>query len=304
MKSEKIRVPARLKPGDSIGIVAPAGAFDDETFYRGTQILEKMGFEVFIPDGLSQPNGYLAGSDSHRAQLVNQLFADTSTDAIICARGGYGSIRILSLLDYEVIKNNSKVFIGFSDITALLSVFFNRCGLVTFHGPVVTSLAVGNKEDGRALFSAITSEDPLEIILTDGQTINPGSESGILCGGNLNTLCHLTGTPFAPNFNGKILFLEDRGEAPYRIDRMLVHMRLAGCFKDIAGVILGSFEECGSIEDIYKIVKDVFNDHPIPILAGLKAGHGKVNRTIPLGIEVTLDADEQKLSFHRAATAS
>ena len=263
-----------------------------------------MGFEVFIPIGLSKPNGYLAGSDSHRAELVNQLFADTSIDAIICARGGYGSIRILPLLDYELIKSNFKVFIGFSDITTLLSVFFNRCGLVTFHGPVVTSLAAGHKEDGRALFSAITSEDPLEIILTDGQTINTGSGSGILCGGNLNTLCHLTGTPFAPTFNGKILFLEDRGEAPYRIDRMLFHMKLAGCFKGIAGVILGSFEECGPIEEIYKIVKDVFDDHRIPILAGLEAGHGAINKTIPLGIEVTLDADSHRLTFHRAATAS
>ena len=302
MKSKKVSVPARLKPGDTIGIVAPAGAFDDETFYRGTQILEEMGFEVFIPDGLSKPNGYLAGSDSHRAELVNQLFADTSIDAIICARGGYGSIRILDLLDYDAITNNPKVFIGFSDITALLSVFFNRCGLVSFHGPVVTSLAVGNKEDSRSLYNAITSEDLLEFNLTEGHMIKSGSGSGILCGGNLNTLCHLAGTPFAPEFEGKILFLEDRGEAAYRVDRMLFHMKLAGCFKGIAGIILGSFDECGPIEDIFKIVTDVFDDHHIPILAGLEAGHGKVNRTIPLGIEVTLDADDHSLSFHRPAT--
>ena len=303
MKSEKIRVPARLKPGDTIGIVAPAGAFDDETFYRGTQILEEVGFEVFIPDGLLKANGYLAGSDSHRAEMLNQLFADTSIDAIICARGGYGSLRILPLLDYEAIKNNPKVFIGFSDISALLSVFFNRCGLVTFHGPVVTSMAVGNKEDGRSLFSAITSEDPLEFKLTEGQTIKPGSGSGILCGGNLNTLCHLTGTPFAPTFDGEILLLEDRGEAPYRIDRMLNHMKLAGCFKGVTGVILGSFEECGPIEDVFKIVTEIFDDHPVPILAGLEAGHGKINRTIPLGVEATLDANDHRLSFHRVATA-
>ena len=302
MKSKKIRVPARLNPGDTIGIVAPAGSFDHETFARGTRMVEEMGFKAYIPQGLSAANGYLAGSDAHRAELVNQLFADKSIDAIICARGGYGSIRILQLLDYEAIKNNPKVFIGFSDITALLSVFFDRCGLVTFHGPMVASLAGATKEDKLSLYQAVSSANALEIQLSKGQTIKPGSGDGILCGGNLNTLCHLTGTPFAPGLAGRILFLEDRGEAPYRIDRMLVHMKLAGCFKGIVGIVLGNFEECGPIEDIFNIVANVFDDHPVPILAGLEAGHGKRNKTIPLGIDVTLDADDHKLLFHRAGT--
>jgi muramoyltetrapeptide carboxypeptidase len=295
-------LPSRLKSGDKIGIAAPAGPFDRETFLRGIHIFEEKGLEVFLPDGLLDATGYLAGSDKHRAQLVNQLFADNSIDAIICARGGYGSLRILSLLDYNIIAENPKVFIGFSDISALLTVFFDRCGLVTFHGPVVTSLADANEFTIRSLFQTITSDGKLAIEVPNGITINPGTGSGILVGGNLATLCHLAGTPFAPSFRNKILFLEDRAEAPYKIDRMLMQMRLADCFEGLAGLVLGSFEDCGPVEGIVKIVKDIFGDFQIPIVAGLDAGHSGTNLTLPIGIEATLDADRQLLSYHRAAT--
>ena len=297
-----IQLPARLKPGDKIGIAAPAGPFDRETFFRGIHILEEKGFEVFLPDGLLEAAAYLAGSDEHRAQIVNQLFADNSIDAIVCARGGYGSLRILPLLDYGVIAKNPKVFIGFSDITALLTVLCARCGLVTFHGPVVTSLSDAHELTLSSLFQTITSDGKLEIEVPNGITINPGTGSGILAGGNLATLCHLGGTPFAPNFANKILFLEDRAEAPYKIDRMLTQMKLAGCFADIAGIVLGSFEECGPVEDILAIIKDVLGDFQVPILAGLTAGHGQLNVTLPMGVEATLDADRHLLAYHRVAT--
>ena len=302
MKNEKIRIPARIKPGDTIGIVAPAGPFDRQTFFRGVRIIEDLGFKIFIPPGLFEKNRYLAGSDEHRVQFVNHLFADKSIDAIICARGGYGSMRILPMLDYDVIKNNPKIFIGFSDITILLSVLFKRCNLVTFHGPVVTSLADASEETKLSLFANVTSENNLEINLAGGRTIKSGVAVGEVCGGNLTMLCHLVGTPFAPDFENKILFIEDRKEAPYRIDRMLIHMELAGCFKGLSGIILGAFEECGPIEDVLKIIEEVFEKDPIPILAGLDAGHGNHNLTIPLGIEATLDADRHSLIYHRAAT--
>jgi muramoyltetrapeptide carboxypeptidase len=206
------------------------------------------------------------------------------------------------LLDYNIIAENPKVFIGFSDISALLTVFFDRCGLVTFHGPVVTSLADANEFTIRSLFQTITSDGKLAIEVPNGITINPGTGSGILVGGNLATLCHLAGTPFAPSFRNKILFLEDRAEAPYKIDRMLMQMRLADCFEGLAGLVLGSFEDCGPVEGIVKIVKDIFGDFQIPIVAGLDAGHSGTNLTLPIGIEATLDADRQLLSYHRAAT--
>ena len=302
--SGNVTLPARLQPGARIGIVAPAGPFDDETFGRGVRILKKMGYEVFVPPELLDARGYLAGSDGRRARFVNQLFADESINAIVCARGGYGSVRILQLLDYEAIAHNPKVFIGFSDITVLLNVFLNRCGMATFHGPVVTSLADAPDATRNALVKAISSDTRIEIQLPGGTAVKPGLGTGTVCGGNLTTLCHLVGTPYMPDFSGRILLLEDRAEAPYRIDRMLVHMKLAGCFENLAGIVLGSFEDCGSMETILDIVSDVFAAHPIPILAGLDVGHGKNNLTIPLGVEATLDADRHILSYRQAATAA
>jgi len=189
-----------------------------------------------------------------------------------------------------------------TNITALLAVLAERSGLATFHGPVVTSLADAPDETRQSLMQAVSADAHLEIKAARGTTINPGSASGIVGGGNLTTLCHLVGTPFAPNFSGKILFLEDRGEAPYRIDRMLVHMKLAGCFENLAGMVLGYFEDCGALNGIYHIVAEAFRDAPFPIFGGLDAGHGKHNRTLPFGIEATLDADGHSLSYHRAAT--
>ena len=297
-----LRLPARLKPGDTVGIVAPAGPYDRETFERGIRVLARLGFKVFIPPALLDTNGYLAGSDRHRAQYINQLFADKDIDAVICARGGYGSIRILNLLDFRLIAANPKVFIGFSDITVLLTAFADRSGLSVFHGPVVTALADSPPETPRSLMQAVSSDIAVDIRGFEGVTINSGSGSGIVCGGNLATLCHLVGTPFAPQFADKILFLEDRGEPPYKIDRMLTQMKLAGCFEKLAGIALGSFEECGSLDDIYNIVAEAFRDDSIPILAGLEVGHGKYNLTLPFGIEATLDADDHCLTYHRAAT--
>jgi muramoyltetrapeptide carboxypeptidase len=302
IKQNTIKIPARIGPGDTIGIVAPAGPFDRDTFVRGTKQLEELGFRVVTPPGLLDACGYLAGSDSHRARFINQLFADKHIDAIICARGGYGSIRVLPLLDYQTIADNPKVFIGFSDITVLLAVLTERCGVATFHGPVVTSLADAPAETRLSLMQAVSSDAGLEIKAARGMTINPGSASGIVCGGNLTTLCHLVGTPFAPVFADKILFIEDRAEAPYRIDRMMAHMKLAGCFENLAGIVLGYFEDCGPLNDIYNIVAETFRDEPFPIFAGLDAGHGNPNRTLPFGIEATLDADGHCLSYHRSAT--
>ncbi len=301
-KKETIKVPSRLKPGDTIGIVAPAGPYDRELFSRGVRILEEMGFEVYVPDGLLDARAYLAGTDKHRAEMVNRLFADQSTKAIVCARGGYGSLRILHLLDYDTIAKNPKIFLGFSDITALLTVLFDRCGLVTFHGPVVTSLADAGELTKQSLLQTVSSGHRLEIEVSKGITVKPGAGAGILGGGNLNTLCHLVGTPFAPSFANKILFLEDRAEAPYRIDRMLMQMKLAGCFQGLAGMVLGSFEDCGPLQDILTIIKDLFGDYQIPIIAGLEAGHGNTNMTLPMGLEATLDTDRHLLSYHRAAT--
>jgi len=296
--------PPRLKPGDTIGIVSPAGPFDPEKFMKGKTVLESMGFQTFFDEGIFQKHGFLAGTDIQRSDQVNRLFADPTVQAIACARGGYGSMRILSFLDFETIQTHPKIFLGFSDISALLSVLYDQCGLVTFHGPVVTTLAYATEKTVMAMKTALTSVAPLELIPEDGTVIKPGVCSGILAGGNLTTLCHLVGTSYSPNFKGKILLLEDVGEMPYRIDRMLTQMKLAQCFKGIAGLILGAFKECGHLNEIVEIFNNIFEDADIPILAGFDMGHGEHNLTIPMGLGATLDTDKKRLLFHEPATAS
>ncbi|MBL7179379.1 MAG: LD-carboxypeptidase [Pseudomonadota bacterium] len=298
----KLVKPARLKPGDTLGIAAPASLFDRDRFSKGKAVLESMGFRIAVEDDVFLKREYLAGTDAQRADLINRLFADPAIKAIVCARGGFGSMRILSLLDYEAIRKHPKIFVGYSDISALLSVLYARCGLVAFHGPMVTTLADDDKESRDAMLAALTSDIKLELTPTSGRVIKPGRASGPVAGGNLTTLCHLVGTPFAPGFKGRILFLEDKGEAAYRIDRMLSQMKLAGCFDGLAGLMLGSFEKCGKLDRIYRIVAEMFSDVDIPVLAGFDIGHGRTNITIPLGIAATLDADRRKLIYHEPAT--
>ncbi len=301
MKLKNLK-PPRLKQGDTIGIVAPASHFDLEKFNKGIDLLESMGFNTSVPEKLFNKKGYFAGSDLERAEMVNRYFADTTIKAIMCARGGYGSIRILSLLDYKTIQKNPKIFVGFSDVSALLSTLYSRCRLVTFHGPTVTTLGNSDQKTKDSLLSMITSGEKPEIAMESGITIQPGSASGPVLGGNLTTLCHLLGTRFQPDFKSCILFLEDRGEAPYRIDRMLSQMKLAGCFNSLAGLILGNFKDCGDTDDSIRIADDIFKDNKIPMLAGLEVGHGKRNLSIPTGLNATFNADLKVLAFNEPAT--
>jgi len=292
--------PPRLGPGSVIGVAAPAGPFEPATLNRGVEVLRAMDFEVVVPDDLFAANGYLAGTDAHRAGVLNRLFADPGIDAVMCARGGYGSLRILPLLDYALLTAQPKVFVGFSDITALLTAVSSRCGLITFHGPVVTTLADASEKTLAGLRAAVASDRPLTVRSQGATALRPGSASGPFCGGNLTTLCHLLGTPFAPRFRNRVVFLEDRGEAPYRIDRMLVHMRTAGCFEGIRGLVLGSFDDCGAPAEIMKIVEDLFQGAEFPILAGVEAGHTEPNLTLPLGARAVLDAGRRTLVFECA----
>ena len=263
-----------------------------------------MGFRTFVPDEIFENNRYLAGSDAHRAKLVTRIFEDPSVDAIICAKGGFGCLRILPLLNFDVMRTNPKVFVGLSDISALLVAITAKTGLVTFHGPLVTTLAKAPEFTRQSMLTAISSDSDLKITPGKGVTIRGGRAQGSIIGGNLTTLCHLLGTPFEPRFEDHILFLEDRGEAPYRIDRMLFQMKLAGCFDGIAGLVLGSFEECGALDGIYRIFQECFQGTDIPILAGFDVGHGKQNLTIPFGIDASLDTDNQILTFDQPATIS
>ncbi|VEN73587.1 conserved hypothetical protein [Candidatus Desulfarcum epimagneticum] len=297
-------LPPRLARGDTLGVASPAASFDKEAFEKGARALESMGFSLMIPGGPYEKNGYLAADDAHRAQELNRLFADPDVKGIVCARGGYGSIRILSRLDYGLIRENPKVFAGFSDISALLWAIWMKTGLAVFHSPNVTTLKDASRKTADAMRSAFSSGSPLDIVAQNGVELRPGSASGPLAGGNLTTLCHLTGTPFAPDFGGHILFLEDVGEPAYKIDRALSHMKLAGCFDHVAGVVLGSFHDCGPAGDIYSICKDIFGEYGVPVLAGFESGHGRDNLALPMGVEAVLDARDKRLFFHGPATAT
>jgi muramoyltetrapeptide carboxypeptidase len=294
--------PPRLKPGDTIGIVAPAGPFDRKIFAQGLHVLQSMGFQTRVPEEIFEKRGYLAGSDENRAGLVMRLFEDPGVNALVCARGGFGSLRTLPLLDFDTIRQNPKVIVGHSDMTALLAAITAKSGLVTFHGPLVTTLANAPETTRSTLLKAISSSTIVELKPAQGIALKAGRASGRMIGGNLTTLCHMLATPFEPKFESHILLFEDRGEAPYRIDRMLSQMKLAGCFKGIAGVVLGSFEDCGSLNGVFKIFEEHFKDIPVPILAGFDIGHGLQNMTIPFGLDASLDTDKQILVFDQPAT--
>ncbi|MGD8366485.1 MAG: LD-carboxypeptidase [Desulfobacterales bacterium] len=294
--------PKRLKPGDTLGVVVPSSPFDQDLFDKGLARIEQMGFRVALARGAFDHNGYLAGSDENRADQILRFFADPKISGIICARGGYGSLRLLSLIDFDRVRQHPKVFVGFSDATVLLSSFYRRSGLACFHGPMVTTLGHGADGSAEALAAALTGDQRLQISCRDGETICPGTATGPVCGGNLTVLCHLLGTPFAPAFGGHILFLEDVGEAPYRIDRMLTQMRLAGALQGVRAVVLGDFENCGEPGQIHQIVDQAFSGGRTPILAGLSAGHGNTNLTLPIGPIATLDANRMVLEYQEQAT--
>ncbi|MFH0996898.1 MAG: LD-carboxypeptidase [Pseudomonadota bacterium] len=293
------RMPMRLKPGDCIGIVAPASPFEKTDFYTGISILENMGFRVSFPEGIFSRSGYLAGSDMDRAAQLNAAFTDRSVQAIVCARGGYGSMQILPYLDYEAIRRYPKLLMGFSDITALLCSLYQCSGLVSCHGPVVTTLKSADSKTLESIFNVLTLNELPAIQLERGIVLGSGKASGPVICGNLTTLCHLVGTPFQAKMNGHILIIEDTGEKPYRIDRMLTQMKLAGVFNGLCGLGIGTFENCGESDELFEIIARIFNPIRIPILAGFDIGHGPDNVAVPFGVEAVLDADHQLLTYSR-----
>lgn len=289
--------PLHLKPGDTIGIVAPSGPFDRKKFEQGIAVIENMGFKTRSAQRLYSRRGYLAGTDAQRAEQFMAMMADPHVRAVLAARGGYGALRILGALDYAAIRTAAKVLIGFSDITALHRAIYLKSGLVTLHGPMVTTLAHSDKASRQSWYQSLTTPVAPPIDLSRARVLKPGVAEGIVTGGNLATLCHLTGTWAGADFQGHLLLLEDIGEAPYRIDRMLTQMKLAGLFGGVAGIVLGSFEDCGSGKTIDALVSDMFKDWSIPIVSGAPVGHGRCNWTVPLGITARLDTGAGELRF-------
>lgn len=294
--------PPRVAAGDLIALAAPAGPFDRPKFEAGLGLLQDLGFRTMVPDAAYAREGYLAGSDRARAETLNRLFADPEVRGIVCARGGYGSTRLLPHLDLEVIRTHPKVFVGFSDITGLHAVLTHRCRLVTFHGPMAASLPETAAEGITALGAALLGATPVELAPAGGWTVIPGEARGAVAGGNLSLLAHLVGTPYFPPLAGRILILEDVDEAPYRIDRLLWQLHLAGALEGVAGVVLGSFERCGDYGEIAALVAALVRPLGVPVVAGFPFGHGSANVTLPLGLAARLTTHPPRLAYDLPAT--
>lgn len=293
-------MPAALKKGDTIGLVSPAGPIvDEKNFTAGIRLLKEMGLEVkFARDLPQRKENYLAGPDRLRLDDFHELWADPEVRAVLAVRGGYGSMRIVDRIDYDLIRNNPKILVGFSDVTVLLASIYQRCNLVTMHGPVLTTLARGDRHTVRTFFDTLAGQGPDRIKPKDLEILAPGRARGRLLGGNLTTLAHLEGTPFALSWDHAILFLEDVGESPYRIDRLLTQLNLAGRLDNLAGLILGSFNDGLSNEGIrvdegliWQRVMELFKARNIPVWANFPVGHIPDNHILPIGVTVEMNSD-------------
>ena len=294
--------PPRLRPGSRVAIVAPAGPVPREPFAAGAAILGAR-YALVHDDRIFARSGFLAGSDDERAGELLRALADPTIEAIVGARGGYGLMRIVDRLDGAVLARAPKAIVGFSDVT-VLHAWATRAGVVSIHGPVVTQLSKLPAEDASALFALLESPAPPPSV-TGLRALHPGRAEGRLVGGNLEVLTRLCGTPWAVGLEGAVLLLEEVGERPYRIDRQLTHLALAGAFAGLAGVVVGELSGCvekdGSGPDAEAVIAERLARLGVPVVAGAPVGHGARNRALPLGARVQLDAGAGSLLLLDAA---
>lgn len=280
---------------------------DRERLEQGESVLKEMGFRVKYEPSILESFRYLAGDDRRRGEEVNRAFADPEIQAIFCARGGYGSARTLAFIDEDLIKRNPKIFVGYSDITSFLLYFYKRCSLVTFHGPMVTIDLYQSPTDKTrtSLLGALTSSEgtgfePVKMDSANLKILRKGCAEGILLGGCLSILIHSLGTCYEPDLQDKILFLEDIDEPPYRIDRMLTHLKNAGKLQRVAALVFGEMKRCHpSAEEgflLEEVLSEVLQDLQVPTLFGFPSGHTSGdNLTLPMGVKARVDGDRGQL---------
>ena len=301
-------LPGPLAPGDTIGLVSPSSATDARlNLQLAQEVMEALGFRVKPGRHYAGRHGHLAGTDDERAGDLNAMFADDAVDGIVCVRGGSGAARLLPLLDYAAVRANPKVLLGYSDITALHNALLARAGLVTFHGPIgAGSWNPFNVDQFRRLFFERELMDYRNVVTDVGDelvprrnrtlTITGGKARGELVGGNLTVLTALAGSPYLPDFRGKLLFLEDVEEAPYRVDRMLTTLKLMGALDAVAGFIFGECTDCNPGPGYGSLTLDQIFDHHvrplgIPAYRGAMIGHIREQFIVPHGGLVEMDAD-------------
>jgi muramoyltetrapeptide carboxypeptidase len=299
-------LPPKLSRGDLVALMAPAGAiFNDETTPKAKAALEAMGFRVVVGETATKKFGYLAGDDQFRASEFTKFLVDKEVKAIVALRGGWGCARMLQYVDLTLIPDNPKIICGFSDITTLLLAITKQTGLVTFHGPVGNSTWEGMTTEN---FLDVVQARKSPIVMKNPETkvIRDGFASGRLYGGNLSIICSLIGTSFLPDFTNSILFLEETEEEPYRIDRLLTQLSMAGILDKLNGVVIGTCAKCEAEEPDKSFTLDEvldfhFKNRKYPVIKGFAVGHIKDKFTLPVGIPATLDAGKMTLTLAEAA---
>lgn len=303
LASKDVILPQQLKKGDLIGVCAPAGGIkSDSEITEFEKVISDLGYQSIIGEEVAGRYGYFSATDEERAASLMKMFENPKVKAIFFIRGGWGCARILDMLDYDVIKNNPKIVMGFSDITSLLIAIHNKTGLITFHGPGGNSSwndfsidKLQNLLKGKSLPHYSGFEERVEA-LTEGQA------QGELVGGNLSIICSLIGTDYEPDWNGKILFLEEVAEEPYRIDRMLTQLKMVGVFDKIAGLALGGFRKCVPEEpDRSFTLDEVFNQQlkglKIPVIKNVAFGHVRYKYTIPIGAQAEINTSSNRFDL-------
>jgi muramoyltetrapeptide carboxypeptidase len=314
---KRIVKPKRLKVGDTLGLIAPAGPVSDETIEKAVRNLTDLGFKVKLGKNLRAQYGYLAGSDAQRLEDFHWAFSDKEVNAVWCIRGGYGATRVLPNVDFSIIKKNPKIFIGYSDITAYHTAIFQKTGLITFHGPVGASDYTDYTKP--YVWDVLTKPTPQYILKNSEENLNnpsnlfklevikAGMAQGKLIGGNLTLLSAMCGTPFAlKSVKGKILFMEDIEERPYRVDRMLTQLMQSVDLSQAAGIALGIFEGCNPKEgekslSLIECIKDRLGHLNMPIIYGLSIGHIKNQYTLPIGVEAVLNTEGGTITLMESA---
>lgn len=308
IQQQRIIKPATLKPGDTVAVISPAGATVEpaDAFEQGIALLEAAGFKPKLMPNAHKRQMYLGGTDAERLQDLHAAFEDPSVNGILCARGGYGCMRLLPELDMKKIAANPKVFIGFSDITSLLLPFYQHCGLVGFYGPMLTSSLIHHEPYSEGEMLKLVRNEvslPYNIPNRDPyQYFQPGTATGRLIGGNLSLLSAMCGTPWQPETRGHILFLEDWHEKYYTLDRKFQQLKLAGLFDGIAGLLLCDFSEIEPEPemDLPAFLKTLTDWLGVPVGYGFSVGHGEQTATLPIGCEARFDATAGTLTLLEA----
>jgi muramoyltetrapeptide carboxypeptidase len=289
--------PASLKPGDKIGLIAPASNFNREAFERGCQSLRRLGYEPVFSDDIFDRYLYFAGSAERRLREFESMLQRDDVAALIGVRGGYGSNYLLERLNFELFTRHPKIILGCSDLTSLLTAISDRTGLVTFHGPMVAKDIAESSFEKSSWSNALAAAPNWTIPTGDAEVLKPGRARGRLYGGCLSLLVASLATEFEIQTDDALLFIEDIAEKPYQIDRMLMQLRLAGKFRNVRGFIFGEMLDCvqpGNQDyTLQEVITRVLGEYNVPLVYGVKSGHvSRGNLTLPFGVQAELTADE------------